>query len=85
MEEKYSTDRRAHASLDQSIRQAIDKRQQAKQDLLAHERAAHAKGGECAICGGTGKVKQGKSETYAICAACGGSGVTRFNETGSSK
>ena len=85
VEEKYSTERRAHAHLDQSIRQAIDKRQQAKQDLLAHERTAHAKGGDCSVCGGTGKVKQGKPEAYVICAACGGSGITRFNETGSSQ
>ena len=84
VEDKYSTDKRAHSLLDQSIRQAIEKRQQAKQDILSHERDMHAKAGECAFCGGTGKViqKVSGSPEYMVCSNCRGSGVTRITDLG---
>jgi hypothetical protein len=83
VEEKYSTDKRPHALLDQSMRQAIEKRQHAKQRILAHERDKHAKGGDCLVCGGTGKVRHatpGAAE-YSICSHCQGSGITRHEIT----
>ena len=49
VEEKYSADKRAHPLLDQTIREAIEKRQQAKQDILAHERDRHAAENECEV------------------------------------
>ena len=79
IDEKYSTDKRAHALLDLSIRQAISKRQQAKQAILAHERDQHSKGAECSVCGGTGRVRQDRSTAaeYEVCTRCRGSGVTQ--------
>jgi len=87
VEEKYSTDRRAQALLDQSIRQAIEKRQQAKQEILAHERNRHAKGGECLVCGGTGKVRKdtGAAASYTVCGICHGSGIIRVTGTDSAE
>jgi hypothetical protein len=75
VEEKYSTDKRAHSLLDQSIRQAIEKRQRAKQEILTHERDMHAKAGECGVCGGTGKATADGSMKFVLCANCRGSGV----------
>jgi hypothetical protein len=77
VEEKYSTDKRAHSLLDESVRHAIGKRQQAKQEILSHERDKHSKAGECAVCGGTGKVNQKVSGVidYVLCSNCGGSGI----------
>ena len=59
------------------VRQAIERRQRTKQELLEHDRERHAADADCVVCEGTGKVPGAAPGDYVACHACLGYGVAQ--------